>query len=157
MSQGENPDVVAKRIRVRCPLAVAFEVWTAQIDRWWPKGHSRSGDPATRVFLEGRVGGRLYERSSDGVEHPWGEVIAWEPPRLLVYDWFLGSSSTLPTRVEVRFSADGPGHTLIAVTHRGPELVGELWARTSHRFTAAWEHVLEAYATGLQTQEEETP
>lgn len=155
MSMAWPPDAVHRTVVVRCSLAVAFRLWTEQIDHWWPKSHSRSGDPATRVVLEGRVGGRLYERASDGTEHNWGEVLLWEPPRRLAYHWYLGSGAERPTRVDVEFSALEGGRTQIAVTHRGPELLGERWAATSPRFAAAWEHVLAAYAAAYQTLEQE--
>ena len=29
---------------VACPPARAFEVWTAEFSRWWPRSHSVSGD-----------------------------------------------------------------------------------------------------------------
>jgi uncharacterized protein YndB with AHSA1/START domain len=31
----------------------------------------------------------FYERTPDGAEHDWGEVLAWEPPRRLVSTWHL--------------------------------------------------------------------
>jgi uncharacterized protein YndB with AHSA1/START domain len=152
MSTERLPEAVRRTILVNCPLEVAFRVWTEQIDRWWPKGHSRSGDLATIVCLEPRVGGRLYERTSDGVEYTWGEVFIWEPPHHLAYHWYLGSSAAQPTRVDVRFSAYADGYTQVAVTHRGPELIGELWVRTNTRFAAAWDNVLAAYTTAYQQE-----
>jgi uncharacterized protein YndB with AHSA1/START domain len=150
MSTTELSDAVRKTILVRCPVELAFRVWTEQIDRWWPKGHSRSGDLATCVFLEPRAGGRLFERTPDGTEHTWGEVLVWAPPHHLSYHWYLGSSTEQPTRVDVQFSVHGDGNTQVDVTHRGPELIGELWARTNTRFAAAWDSVLAAYASGMQ-------
>jgi uncharacterized protein YndB with AHSA1/START domain len=143
------PDAVRRTLVVRCAPAVAFRLWAEQIDRWWPKGHSRSGDPATRVVLEGWVGGRLYERTSVGAELIWGEVLVWEPPQHLAYHWYLGSSAEMPSRVDVQFRAGADGQTRIEVTHRGPELLGGRWAVTSPRFAAAWEHVLGAYADAV--------
>lgn len=140
------PHTIHKIIVVRCELAAAFRTWTEQIGTWWPKGHSRSGDPNTLVMLEGYLAGRLYERTPDGAEHVWGKVIRWDPPHHLAYHWYLGSSAERPTRVDVWFRDNGDGRTRVEVTHRGPELVGELWDRTSTRFDAAWQHVLAAYA-----------
>jgi uncharacterized protein YndB with AHSA1/START domain len=155
MNPSESPEVVHKTILVRCPIEVAFRVWTEQIDRWWPKGHSRSGDPDTVVFLERQIGGRLYERTMDGVEYTWGQVLIWDPPRHLAYSWYLGSSAEQPTRVDVQFSSTTEGFTRLDVTHRGPELIGELWARTNARFAAAWEHVLASYRTACASLEQE--
>lgn len=144
-----NPDAVRHTILVPAPPAVAFQVFTAQIGRWWPRGHSRSGDPATSVALEGWVGGRLFERTPAGAEHEWGRVIAWEPPRHLAYHWYLGSGDELPSRVDVFFADAGDGRTRVAVEHRGPELLGELWARNSPIYDRSWQTVLAAYGAAV--------
>lgn len=151
MNLPESPDAIRKRVIVRCGVETAFRVWTEQIDTWWPKGHSRSGDPQTSVFVEHGVGGRIYERTPEGVEHNWGEVTLWEPPSRFAYKWYLGSSPERPTLVEVRFVAQEIGGTLVEVTHRGPELVGDLWTRNSARYSAAWESVLPAYSAVCNT------
>ena len=61
--------------QVACSPERAFEVWTSEISRWWPKGHSVSADPGLTVTLEPGVGGRIFERTPDGTEHEWGEVL----------------------------------------------------------------------------------
>src|SRR5215212_9531783 len=69
----DSLDAIQKTIIVRCDLVKAFRTWTEQIDAWWPKGHSRSGDPHTTVVLGPCLGGRLYERTPKGVEYAWGQ------------------------------------------------------------------------------------
>jgi len=139
------PDAVQKTIVVRCGLETAFRTWTEQIDAWWPKAHTRSGNPATTIVLERRLGGRIYERTPDGVEHEWGLVTGWDPPRHFAYHWYLGSGAERPSQVEVRFTAEGDGRTRVEVRHRGPELLGAIWARNSALYDAAWAHLLPAY------------
>lgn len=155
MSELPQDDAVEKAIVVRCTIETAFHVWTTQIDVWWPKGHSISGDPATSVAIEPFVGGRLYERTAAGAEHVWGVVTAWAPPRQLAYHWYLGSGPEQPSLVEVRFSAEGARTTRVSVIHRGPELLGERWAHTSPRFSAAWEHVLPSFSAACPIDQEE--
>ena len=138
-------DAIQKTIVVRCNVEQAFRAWTEQIDAWWPKGHSRSGDPRTTVVLERGLGGRLYERTPAGIEHAWGQVIAWDAPRHFALHWYLGSSPDQPTRVEVHFSALANGDTRVDLVHQGPELIGELWGHTSAVFDTAWAHVVAAY------------
>ena len=57
---------------VACPAEHAFSTWTSRIGAWWPSDHTVSGDPGLAVFLEGGVGGRIYERTANGVEYDWG-------------------------------------------------------------------------------------
>jgi uncharacterized protein YndB with AHSA1/START domain len=105
-----------------------------------------SGDPQTRVCLEGQVGGRFYEQASDNAEYDWGAVEIWDPPRRLAFTWFLGSDPKLPTRVEVQFVPLEGGQTRVEVEHRGPELIGELWWQRVKIFQGGWEAVLGSYA-----------
>ena len=56
---------------VACPQAHAFDVWTADIDRWWPADHTVTGTDDPTVVLEPGVGGRICERTSSGIEHDW--------------------------------------------------------------------------------------
>lgn len=152
MSASGSTDTVSKTVIVRCAVDAAFRTWTEQINTWWPKEHSRSGDPGTTVLMENRVGGRLYERTPDGVEHDWGRITAWDPPHHFAYHWYLGSGPEQPTRVDVHFVADGQDGTRVEVSHRGPELIGELWSRNSHAYDAAWDKVLPLYVAACHSR-----
>lgn len=150
MIQQESETVVTKSTVVRQDVSSAFRLWTEQIDGWWPAGHSMSGDPRTTVIIEGKVNGRFYERTSDGVEYEWGRVVVWEPPHSLAHTWYLGSGRELPTRVDVRFTATGENETRITIEHRGPKFIGELWWRNKERYSAAWDKVLPAFTAVCQ-------
>ena len=79
MTDTIQPVVVA--IDVRRGIEEAFRVFTAEIGAWWPvAAHSVEPDKVETVVLEGRAGGRLYERWHDGGEVDWGRGVAWEPP-----------------------------------------------------------------------------
>jgi hypothetical protein len=73
MTETIQPVVVA--IDVRRGIEEAFRVFTAEIGAWWPvAAHSVEPDKVETVVLEGRVGGRLYERWHDdgaGWPGPW--------------------------------------------------------------------------------------
>jgi hypothetical protein len=137
--------VVKKSIIVSRDVVGAFRVWTEQITTWWPADHSLSGDPTTQVFIESKVGGRFFERTSAGVEYEWGRVVVWEPPLHLAYTWYLGSSPELPTRVDVRFVALDKNRTQVKIEHRGPELIGDVWWANQVRYLMAWDKVLPHY------------
>ena len=145
MSAFGAPEAVRRTILVRCAVDAAFRIWTERINEWWPKGHSRSGNPSITVFLECRMGGQIYERTPDGVEHTWGRITEWDPPRHFAYHWYLGSGAEQPTWVDVHFVAHGTGSTRVNVSHRGPELIGDLGPRNRAIYDAAWEQLLPAY------------
>lgn len=115
-----TPESVERSIVVPCTMARAFQIFTAELNRWWPRSHSRSGNPAITVTIEPRAGGRLYERTPKGLEYEWGQVIAWEPPRHLVYHWYLGSGSEQPSRVDVHFTDLDAGRTRVSLTCPSP-------------------------------------
>lgn len=146
------PDILQKSITVVAPPERAFRLWVEGIDAWWPKTHSVSKDAETRIFMEGRLGGRFFERASDGTEHDFGSVVTYDPPNHLAYDWFLGSGAEMPSLVDIRFTAVADG-TRVDIEQRGPELIGELWEQRQSAFSSAWDNVLPAYATYCTKEE----
>ncbi len=57
---------VKKTIHVEAPPARAFDVFTAQFSRWWPKSHNIGAAEMQDVFLEPKASGRWYETGIDG-------------------------------------------------------------------------------------------
>lgn len=130
---------------VDCPVARAFEVWTTRISSWWPRSHTVSAEAGADVVLERRVGGRIYERTLAGVEHDWGEVTAFEPPRRLSYLWHLRRDPANATEVAIRFSSIDERTTRVEIEHRGWDRLGadaEAWRDRNH---AAWGTLLPRY------------
>jgi uncharacterized protein YndB with AHSA1/START domain len=120
---------------VDAPAGHAFEVWTARIGQWWPADHTVSGEHGLAIVLEGRAGGRIFERTRDGVEHEWGEVTIWEPPDRLAYLWHLRRDRADATEVEIRFVDRGDATTRVEIEHRGWERLGaegESWRDRNH-------------------------
>ncbi len=148
-SAQQSEAVVRKTVVVERDIAATFRIWTEQIYHWWPAGHSLSGDRQTQVLIEGYEGGRFYERTTNGVEHVWGHVLAWDPPHHLAHSWFLGSGSHLPTRVDVRFVTLGLARTQVEIEHRGPELIGDLWWANKLRYAGGWQKVFSDFRQSL--------
>jgi uncharacterized protein YndB with AHSA1/START domain len=108
---------------LRCSAAHAFATWTDRFGQWWPAGHTTSGDSAASVHLEPRLGGRIYERTTDGREVDWGEVTSWEPPHRLGYLWHIRRTREAATDVLVLFADDGDG-CRVRIEHTGWERLG---------------------------------
>ena len=51
---------VRKNVRVNVGQARAFEVFTAGLDRWWPRNATIGKSPMKAVVMEPRLGGRWY-------------------------------------------------------------------------------------------------
>ena len=68
------PDRIAKTLSVPIPPLRAFTMWVERINDWWPKNHTRGGDPDTTIVLESRSEGRVYARTPGGIEHEMGRV-----------------------------------------------------------------------------------
>ena len=132
---------IRKSIRVECSREVSFRVFCSEIGAWWPGGF---GGADITMMLETRVGGRLYEKRSDGTEYVIGLVMAYEPPSLVAFSW-RAPSWELTTQVEVRFIADGTG-TRIELEHGGFGQEEKL-REARKGYDGGWEFVLGRYKT----------
>ena len=126
---------------VACAPARAFNIWTARTSLWWPTGHSVSADPDLVITFEPWPGGRVFECTSNGVEHDWGEILDWEPPHRLRYLWHLRRDRSDATEVEILFAAEADG-TLVTIVHRGWERLGAAGPEWRDRNRQGWAGVL---------------
>jgi uncharacterized protein YndB with AHSA1/START domain len=131
---------------VECPVDHAFDVWTQRIEQWWPAGHSVTGERGVAVVLEPRAGGRIFERTSSGAEHDWGEVIVWEPPTRLSYLWHLRRDRADATEVEITFTAREPTSTRVDIEHRGWERLGAEGPQWRDANRGGWASLLPHFA-----------
>ncbi len=130
---------------VACPADHAFAVWTARTSSWWPAAHTVSGEKGLQVVFEGRPGGRIFERTTTGVEIEWGEVTVWEPPLRLGYLWHIATDSSDATEVEIHFVPQGDAATRVDIEHRGWERLGARGPGWRDANQAGWDGVLPDY------------
>jgi uncharacterized protein YndB with AHSA1/START domain len=136
---------------IDCPAHHAFVTWTRKIGKWWPESHTTTGVPGATVVLDGRVGGRIFERTPDGREVDWGEVTRWEPPHRLTYLWHIRRDRADATDVGLTFVHRGPGGTRLEIDHRGWERLGADGQRWRDANAGGWSGLLPhfaAYAPG---------
>jgi uncharacterized protein YndB with AHSA1/START domain len=146
------PEPIRTSFEVDCSRAHAFDTWTTRISTWWPRSHTVSADPDASVLLERRVGGRIFERTATGVEHDWGEVTAFDPPRRLSYLWHIRRDRADATEVAISFHEIGDDRTRVEIEHRGWERLGDGAESWRERNLTAWRsllpHYREAVASG---------
>jgi uncharacterized protein YndB with AHSA1/START domain len=135
---------IRKTIKVERSPTIAFRVFTEEIGAWWPlkEGFSFGGEKAKDIFIEGRVGGRLFERFTDGTEFEVGRVTEFQPPRAVTFTW-KAPEWEAPTEVEVRFISDGAG-TRIELEHRGWE-GGPVMEKQGKGYDDGWDLVIAKY------------
>ncbi len=148
---------VNKSVIVKTNPAHAFEVFTAGIDRWWPKDLHIGEKPMKLAIIEPRAGGRWYSEQSDGSEITNGHVLAWEPPHRVVFSWEINgdwkpeSNQAVASEVEVRFTARDGG-TLVELEHRKFErMAGDGGAKTRGAVEGGWVGVLKLFAAAAES------
>jgi uncharacterized protein YndB with AHSA1/START domain len=144
MSTTEALAAIRKTVTVNASPETAFETFTRQMESWWPTESHRIFDESSVVFDE-HVGGRVYERSADGEEGDWADVLVWEPPHKFVLRWRVNPKRG-PTELEVTFSAHGSG-TRVELEHRG-------WDDPEGRanYDGGWDYVLGAFVDSFTSE-----
>jgi uncharacterized protein YndB with AHSA1/START domain len=146
MSQQTNEIVIEKSVTVTAPVERAFRVFTEEIHTWWPlRTHAVDTERSDMVILEGREGGRLFERTPAGDEHIWGSVSMWDPPNRVGYSWHPGRGEETAQEVEVTFTPVGKG-TRVDVRHWGWEKLGDRLEETIASYNEGWDLVISKYA-----------
>ena len=145
-------NAVRQTISVEAPQEWAFAVFTGGMGGWWPRTHKIGPEALDQVVIEGREGGRWYERDVDGTECDWGKVLVWEPPSRVVLAWQLTGEwaydAGFLTEVEVNFVPEGPERTRVELEHRSLDAYGDLAAAMGEQFDSpgGWRGLLEAFA-----------
>jgi hypothetical protein len=131
-----DKNVVRKELTINTSQEHAFEVFTKQLDQWWPRAHHIGKADLKQAVMETKEGGRWYEIGVDGSECNWGKVLVWNPPRKVVLAWQITAEwhydPNFLTEVEVNFIERGPNATHFTLEHRNIERFGaqaqQIWS-----------------------------
>ncbi|MBL8900967.1 MAG: SRPBCC domain-containing protein [Planctomycetes bacterium] len=137
---------IERSISVSWDPAAAFRRFTSEFSTWWPvKTHSIGGPRVQRIVFERRVDGLIFEEHVDGRRFQWGQVLVWDPPRLVRFTWHPAKDASTAQEVEVRFEPAGSGTRVV--------LVASHWERWGKGAKAArkgydigWGYVLNVWA-----------
>jgi uncharacterized protein YndB with AHSA1/START domain len=124
---------------------------------WYPSEYTWSQDILDTIAIEGREGGRCFERGPGGFWIDWGRVLVWNPPRRLAFSWQISPErQPIPdpakaSEVELRFEEEGPRSTRIEFEHRGFTRHGE--GAEGYRETLGseqgWPYILDRYVAAF--------
>jgi uncharacterized protein YndB with AHSA1/START domain len=124
---------VRHSIVVDAPIEVAFSVFTDGFDGFKPREHNLLEVDIAETVFETRVGGHIYDRGVDCSECRWARVLAFEPPKRVVFSWDISpmwqieADPNRTSEVEVSFIAETPGRTRVELEHRNLDRHGDGW------------------------------
>ena len=121
-----DQDALVSEIHIAAPPDRIFQalIDPTQVTRWWTSPEC----PIEAYSIEPRAGGRWrYESKKGQIEvngvskfQCKGEVLEYDPPRVLVYTWIANWHENPEQRTVVRWElAASKGGTLVRVTHSG--------------------------------------
>ena len=122
----QNQDAVVSEIEVAAPPARVFQalIDPQQVMQWWTGGECQIESFA----MDARPGGRWRYMTKDGKRnvngvskfHCDGEVLEFDPPRVLSYTWFANWHENTTERTVVRWELTPSSRgTMVKVTHSG--------------------------------------
>jgi uncharacterized protein YndB with AHSA1/START domain len=113
VEDGEYATLVFRRLYHHRPEHVWDAIATPEGLRAWLM--------CTHAVIEGRVGGRIELISGPAGYHSTGKILAWEPPRVLEYEWNVAPVPEMPRGEHAIFryelTPDGDS-THLLVTYR---------------------------------------
>ena len=88
LADGEHATLTFHRVYDHAPAKVWEAITTPEGLRGWLL--------CTEALIEGRVGGRIEMVSGPPQYRSTGKILAWEPPRLLEYEWNVAPVPEMP-------------------------------------------------------------
>jgi uncharacterized protein YndB with AHSA1/START domain len=157
MNRKNSEDAVHRSVTVRAPAERAFAVFTEGFATWWLPAYTWARDSLDSIGIEPREGGHCFEKGPFGFHLDWGRVLVWEPSQRLVFTWQIGPmrvpqpNPDRASQVEVRFLAEGPSRTRVALEHRGFSRHGEGadGYRAGMDSPQGWTLILDRYAAAV--------
>ncbi|MFT3791240.1 MAG: SRPBCC family protein [Rudaea sp.] len=154
----EAIESVISEVTVPLSLNDAFELFTTQFGRWWPRDYSYSREVLDTIVLGNGQGQWCYERGPHGFRCDWGRIIEWAAPAKLVFTWQVGPKS-IPqpnpnnaSLVTVRLAERSAGQTIVTVEHSDFAKHGEgaVQYRDEMASEYGWSFILQQYVAAAK-------
>jgi len=146
---------IRRQIVVEAPIDRAFAVFTGRFGDFKPPEHNLLAAPIAETVFEPWIGGNIVDRAADGTECRWARILAYDPPKRVVFSWDISpqwrveTDPELTSEVEVRFVAETPDRTRLELEHRHLDRHGPGWesVRDGVADDAGWPLYLARYAS----------
>jgi uncharacterized protein YndB with AHSA1/START domain len=152
---------LVKSIEVPCDQKLAFTVFL-EMKSWWPTNRFATsvmrGQTVKTISVDARKGGRIVEIGSDGIEHLWGTIKAYDPHQYLNLDFHVPHPSEQQpgfSTVEVRFTVIDKNRTRVELTQSNWEGLGAMAEMSQKGYQQAWTMIFEtAYKSACDPHHE---
>ena len=146
---------ITLELQLPCSIDKAFEVFTSDFTKWWPREYSWSQEAMASIGIEPCIGGRCTETGPHGFQLDWGRVLEWQPPQKLIMTWQIGADRVPQPNpdnasiIEVVFTAIADAQTQVLFEHRDLHRHGEGAEdyRQALNSEYGWPFILEKYRT----------
>lgn len=151
---------VTKQIIVKATPHDAFNNFVNELNQWWPKEYTWSGDKLVEIRIDPQVNGLCTETGPLGFRCDWGRVTEFEQSSKLSITWQI-SPARIPepdpdkaSLVSVLFTESLNGATDITLIHsnfgkHGDGAAGYAEAMASDQ---GWPKILNAFAVYCENQ-----
>lgn len=84
-------DGVTKELKLNIPSRVAFQKFVNELNEWWPKEYTWSGDKLGEIKIDAKQGGLCTEIGPNGFRCDWGTVVEFFPNQRIKLKWQISS------------------------------------------------------------------
>lgn len=141
---------IEKSVTVPLSPQDAFDLFTENMDTWWPgENHSVSAQKNVEfknIRFPKHVGEDIVEQDANDDTHIWGSIIAYHPGKYLAFHWHPGRPADQATVVTVTFTQSAQG-TRCDLTHGGFDILGPEADAVSTSYLNGWDLVLGCFCS----------
>ncbi|MCW3465112.1 hypothetical protein [Chitinophaga nivalis] len=145
---------ISRHITLPVDAGAAYTKFIAEIERWWPKNYTWSGNKLVSMTIEPEVNGRCTETGPHNFSCDWGRVIYITNGSSIAISWQI-SPERIPepdpekaSEVFIHFQPEGPQKVKIDFGHRHFDNHGEGAAayREALNSKDGWDFILQCFA-----------
>ncbi|PKD20836.1 hypothetical protein APR41_12395 [Salegentibacter salinarum] len=144
---------IRKKLFVRIVKGEAFNKFVNEINQWWPKDYSWSGDELKEIKIDASKDGLCTEIGPFGFRCDWGRVTQINVNEKIELKWQIGPNrEPIPdpekaSELEIAFIENGNSTTLVELEHRLFEKHGEMGEDYFKMMDSeqGWEFILDNY------------
>ncbi len=150
----KNQENINISVEIRLPKGKAFNSFF-ELNKWWPKEYTWSGETLEKIDIEPEVNGKCYEIGPKNFWLDWGRVLEYDYPNRIIFTWQI-SPARVPepndkraSEVKIGFISIDNFSTRIEFAHKNFSNHGDGWQTYLELLKSeeGWPYILNKYKT----------